>query len=139
MGPSTAMIGCKPGYDARPLLELAQWVLSPPATVHLVSAVRVGKEGDEAQRLEQARTALEPLAKELEQAGFSASVHVDLVLVSPGGDLLRAATEHGADLIVIGLAKRSRVGKVLMGSEAQHVLLGASCPILCANIDVGQG
>lgn len=45
-------------------------------------------------------------------------------------DLISAAEAHDAALIVIGLRKRSPVGKLILGSHAQRVLLDASCPVL---------
>ncbi|PFG43477.1 nucleotide-binding universal stress UspA family protein [Isoptericola jiangsuensis] len=45
-------------------------------------------------------------------------------------DLVRTATESGAELIVIGLRRRSPVGKLILGSGAQRILLDAPCPVL---------
>ncbi|HET7736110.1 MAG TPA: universal stress protein [Nocardioidaceae bacterium] len=45
-------------------------------------------------------------------------------------ELLEAAHEHRADLIVIGVRRRSPLGKLIMGSTAQRVLLEALCPVL---------
>jgi nucleotide-binding universal stress UspA family protein len=45
-------------------------------------------------------------------------------------EVLQAAEEYRADLIVIGLRKRTPVGKLIMGSTAQQILLEADCPIL---------
>ncbi len=39
-------------------------------------------------------------------------------------------TETGAELLVIGLKRRSAVGKLLMGSAAQRILLDVECPVL---------
>ncbi|MBC7307670.1 MAG: universal stress protein, partial [Dietzia sp.] len=41
-----------------------------------------------------------------------------------------AAHELGADMIVIGLRRRSPTGKLLFGSNAQRILLEANCPVL---------
>lgn len=45
-------------------------------------------------------------------------------------DILSIADEVGAERIVIGLRHRSPVGKLIMGSTAQVVLLEAHCPVL---------
>ncbi|ANC29987.1 universal stress protein [Isoptericola dokdonensis] len=45
-------------------------------------------------------------------------------------DLVRTAAESGAELIVIGLRRRSPVGKLILGSGAQRILLDAPCPVL---------
>jgi nucleotide-binding universal stress UspA family protein len=54
--------------------------------------------------------------------------------LAPGGDpaeaILALAEEVKAQLIVVGLRRRSPVGKLLLGSIAQRILLDASCPVL---------
>ena len=45
-------------------------------------------------------------------------------------EVLRVAREADASVIVIGLRKRSPVGKLLMGSSAQRILLDADRPVL---------
>lgn len=44
--------------------------------------------------------------------------------------ILRVAESESADLLVIGLRRRSPAGKLITGSTAQHVLLDATCPVL---------
>lgn len=45
-------------------------------------------------------------------------------------DLILTASESRADLIVIGLRRRSPVGKLILGSNAQRILLDAPCHVL---------
>lgn len=49
-------------------------------------------------------------------------------------DLIRAASSTGADLIVIGLRKRSPVGKLILGAGAQRILVEAPCPVLAVKV-----
>lgn len=45
-------------------------------------------------------------------------------------DLVQAAEDTSADLLVIGLRRRSPVGKLILGTNAQRILLDAPCPVL---------
>jgi nucleotide-binding universal stress UspA family protein len=71
-----------------------------------------------------------------EMAARAGTVGVDLqVRQAPhsgeiADEVLRVAQEVDASVIVIGLRKRSPVGKLLMGSSAQRILLDADRPVL---------
>ncbi|MGY4719760.1 universal stress protein [Naumannella huperziae] len=64
----------------------------------------------------------------------AADARHELLLPRHGSDaatvLIDIAERRQAELVVIGLRHRSAVGKLLMGSTAQRVLLGAPCPVL---------
>ena len=49
---------------------------------------------------------------------------------SAADEVLAAADEHRADLVVIGLRRRTPVGKLILGSNSQRILLEATCPVL---------
>lgn len=50
--------------------------------------------------------------------------------LSPGEDLVQFARENSIDEIIMGVKRRSKVGKVLFGSTAQYVILNAPCPVV---------
>jgi nucleotide-binding universal stress UspA family protein len=47
-----------------------------------------------------------------------------------GEDIVRMAVEKKAEEIVIGIQRRSKVGKLLFGSTAQYIILNAPCPVV---------
>jgi nucleotide-binding universal stress UspA family protein len=70
------------------------------------------------------------LVRRLADEGIDATFEVDPASTDPAEVLLNAGKERDADLIVIGLRRRSPVGKLLLGSVSQTVILQASCPVL---------
>jgi nucleotide-binding universal stress UspA family protein len=66
-------------------------------------------------------------------------VDVDVVRIEEGGDpadaIVKAAAERQASVIVIGLRHRTPVGKLIMGSVAQRILLEARCSVLAIKED----
>jgi len=50
-------------------------------------------------------------------------------------NLLAIAEEVDAELIVIGLRRRTPVGKLILGSNAQRILLDAQCPVLAVKAE----
>ena len=49
--------------------------------------------------------------------------------LEPGEDLVRIAKEKQVDEIIVGVKRRSKVGKLVFGSTAQYVILNAPCPV----------
>ena len=73
---------------------------------------------------------VDALDAQLEAAGLEHEVRRPTDGGSAADAILEAAEETKADLIVIGVRRRSPVGKLLTGSTAQQVLLDADCPVL---------
>ncbi len=73
---------------------------------------------------------LEQVRSNLDAAGLT---HEERQVVrgnEPAQDLIEIAEAVDAEAIVIGLRRRTPVGKLLLGSNAQRILLDASCPVL---------
>lgn len=58
-------------------------------------------------------------------------------LHDPSDRVIRVAQDEGARAIVLGLRHRTPVGKLLLGSTAQRVLLEADCPVYSVKADRG--
>jgi nucleotide-binding universal stress UspA family protein len=72
---------------------------------------------------------------ELAGEGLANEVRGSAPGLEPAEDLIAVADEIAADFIVIGLRRRSPVGKLILGSNAQRVLLDAPCPVLAVKAD----
>lgn len=70
------------------------------------------------------------LRRRLDGAGLDHVVRHSVRGKDAADEILEAAADLRADLIVIGLRRRTPVGKLIMGSTAQRVLLDARCPVL---------
>lgn len=73
---------------------------------------------------------LDALDAQLTERGIDHEVRQSTRGLAPAEEILSVAAEVGADLIVIGVRKRSPLGKVITGSTAQQVLLDATCAVL---------
>ena len=69
----------------------------------------------------------------LEDADIPYSVQLNIDDVPVGEKILHIAQQKGADLIFIGIKKHSKVGKLIFGSTAQHIILQAPCPVVTVN------
>jgi nucleotide-binding universal stress UspA family protein len=95
----------------------------------VINSHRGGREfgGDDAV---QSESELEEVRAELDKAGVEHEVRQLVRGLDPAEDLITVADEVDAELIVIGLRRRSPVGKLILGSNAQRILLDAGCPVL---------
>lgn len=83
-----------------------------------------------AKKVESARGDGDQLVASLKARGIDAEYRVEPVSRDAASILLGIAAEVDAGLLVIGLRRRSPVGKLVLGSVSQDVLLGANCPVL---------
>ena len=129
------LVALKEGDDHDRLLQLVQTAAPAPATLQLATLIRVGTNEDEPARLRKTQKRLDELADELRGTGYDVTTYANFIAVAAGAGLVKMAHDRACDLIVIGLAKRTRVGKALLGSDAQRVLLSAHCPVIVRRID----
>lgn len=53
--------------------------------------------------------------------------------MTPGEDMVRFARENDVDQIFVGIEKKSRTQKLILGSNAQYIILKAPCPVISVN------
>jgi nucleotide-binding universal stress UspA family protein len=75
--------------------------------------------------------------QELEGSGVEFEVAQQVEAKDPAEQVLEVARQTNAELIVIGLRRRTPVGKLIMGSQAQTILLEADCPVLAVKAETG--
>jgi len=73
---------------------------------------------------------LDAVRRRLAESGLRFEIRELAQGLEAAEDLISVAEETGAELIVIGLRRRTPVGKLILGSNAQRVLLDAPCPVL---------
>lgn len=109
----------------RAILEASQ----RGARLVIVSSHKGGSSLDKNEAVE-IEEALAAVRVRLDEAGVEHEVRALVRGADPAEDLIAVAEEVDADLIVIGLRRRTPVGKLIMGSNAQQILLDAGCPVL---------
>ena len=99
------------------------------STLVVVNSHRGGQEfdGDKARAADDDMVSVRA---QLEESGVTHEIRQLVRGFEPAEDLISLAEASGAELLVIGLRRRSPVGKLILGSNAQRVLLDAPCPVL---------
>lgn len=104
------------------------------AKLVVVNSHRGGSEFD-ADASTQAERDMNAVRRVLDGTGVEYDVRQLVRGFEPAEDLISIAEANAAELIVIGLRRRSPVGKLILGSNAQRVLLDAHCPVLAVKAD----
>jgi len=73
---------------------------------------------------------LDGVAQRFGEAGVDVEVRQLPGGVDTADAIVAVADEIGPDLVVIGLRRRTAVGKLIVGSTSQRILLGVACPVL---------
>ncbi|HZA05138.1 MAG TPA: universal stress protein [Propionibacteriaceae bacterium] len=121
------------GYTPRPesVAALDFAVTHAKLTDAHLTVVNTGKNGDYSDPVYASSQDIDAVEAELGNSGLEYEIRRPNDGLSATDSILAAAEETGADLLVIGLRKRSAVGKLITGSTAQAVLLNSPVPVVC--------
>jgi nucleotide-binding universal stress UspA family protein len=122
------------GYDgseaAKAGLELAlQAAKKFKVEVHVVTSL-VGSSLQFMKSKAQGEQDLAFARRALEEQGVACRTRLVTYGQSAGESLVEYAAENDISVIFVGVTKKSRVDKFLLGSTAQYVILQAPCPVL---------
>ena len=134
----TVVVGFVPTNEGRAALRrAAEEARLRQTRLIVINSNRGGKDlsNEDAERYE---TELATVRRELSEAGIDHEVRQLVRGQEPAEDLIAVAEEVGADVIVIGLRRRTPVGKLILGSNAQRILLDAPCPVLAVKADPAE-
>jgi nucleotide-binding universal stress UspA family protein len=127
---STIVVGYVPKPEGRAALRRgAEEARLRNAKLVVVNSHRGGREFS-AEDAADTETQLQEVRDELSAAGVEHEIRQLVRGMDPAEDLINVATDVSAEFIVIGLRRRTPVGKLILGSNAQRILLDAPCPVL---------
>jgi nucleotide-binding universal stress UspA family protein len=83
-----------------------------------------------AEEIKHAEQTLEKAKATHTGSGLTLETHLLVRGIPPGEDLVSFAKEEKVDQIIIGIKRKSKVGKLIFGSTAQQIILEAHCPVV---------
>ena len=126
----TIVVGYVPKPEGRAALRRAvEEAQLRGARLVIVNSHRGGRDFDREDALE-TEAQLQDVRDQLGESGVENEIRQLVRGMDPAEDLINVAEEVGADFVVIGLRRRTPVGKLILGSNAQRILLDATCPVL---------
>lgn len=122
------------GYDGsnsgKEALDLAKkHAIGFKGEVEVITSMLKGTE-KEREDIDQAKRGLEYAEALFKENNIPCKTHLLIRGLTSGEDLVEFAKENSIDEIIVGVKRRSKVGKLLMGSTAQYVILNAHCPVV---------
>ncbi|MBF0232572.1 MAG: universal stress protein [Desulfamplus sp.] len=123
------MVGYNGGEVGERALKLARdYALLTNAFVHVITSME-GGDSEKPSDIVQAEKDLEFARKFMEDAGVKFLAHQSVRGLSPGEDIVLYAKENDIDHIFVGIKKKSRTQKMILGSTARFVILKAHCAV----------
>ena len=96
-----------------------------------LTVLNTGKNGDYSDPVYASSADIDAVESALAKSGLEYEIRRPNDGLSATDSILGIAEESGVDLLVIGLRKRTAVGKLITGSTAQAVLLNSPVPVIC--------
>lgn len=112
------------------LLDLAKEHAKAFGADVYVLTVLTGGDVEQLYGIEQAKRDLEKVQSGFQEDGITTETKVIFGGASAGECVVDFAQEKAVDEIVIGIRRKSKLGKFFFGSTAQYVILEAGCTVV---------
>ena len=122
------------GYDqsnvAKEALKLAKkHAKAFEAKVYVVRSLAQSREMKR-EDIQKAEQELETIRRSFRDEGIECKAEAIVSPITPGEDLVQFTKEREIDEIIVGVKRRSKVGKLIFGSNAQYIILMSECPVV---------
>jgi len=99
------------------------------ANVYIMTTLEQGTELKK-EDIDKAESKLEKIETSFKADDIHCETQASVSFQSPGENLVQFVKDNDVDEIIIGVRRRSKVGKLVFGSTAQYVILKAPCPVV---------
>lgn len=124
------LVGYNGSDEAKAALSLAKDFAKTFNARVLVMSSMEGGSGEKPEDINQAEQNLRDAKDFLDEQDVECETHQLARGFTPGEDLVKFAEENQIDQIFVGIEKKSRTSKLILGSTAQFVILKAPCPVI---------
>ena len=124
------LVGYNGSKEAKSALHLARTHAEIFGAKVFVITSMGGGSSEKPENIGQAAQNLALAEKFLKEKGVVCESHQLARGMSPGEDVVSFAEQHDVDQIFIGVEKVSRTQKIIVGSNAQYIILKATCPVV---------
>jgi nucleotide-binding universal stress UspA family protein len=124
------LVGYTGSEEAKAALSLAGTYAKTFGARVIIATSMGGGRGEKPEKIGKAAEDLAFAEKFLKEKGVACESHQLARGMSPGEDLVSFAEENDIDQIFIGVEKVSRTQKIIVGSNAQYIILKAPCPVV---------
>jgi len=116
--------------ESKNVLDLAQkHAKAFKAEICIITAMKQSPELKK-EDIDKAESKLDEIKTSFKAEDISCESQALVSFLSDGENLVEYAKSNEIDEIIIGVRKKSKVGKLIFGSTAQYVILEAPCPVL---------
>ncbi|WP_304511541.1 universal stress protein [Desulfobacula sp.] len=132
------LVGYNGGEVGRLSLSLARdFAKTNNAFVYIVTSMEGGASEKQSDIIE-AEQGLDFAGKLMKDSGIEYDVQQSVRGLSPSEDLVKFAEENEIAQIFLGIKKKSKAQKAILGSTSRYVILKAPCPVTTVKFDLNN-